>query len=175
MHGSQMIYATLVSWPREQYNSALRALRVAPILAVLALATAAAQAPPAWRAAPDFLELFAPAGPRAAAYRVFTSDAGFDTVLRQLAADPSLARTPGGWTVQALAPADAFGLAGRYDRIALARLYGSARARVARGVRRERGAAEAWTLISPYPDPALRRLERGTLLLRMRYDRADPR
>lgn len=37
---------------------------------------------------------------------------------------------------------------------------------VARGTRRAGdGTIEAWTLISPYPDPGLQRLEAGTLLL----------
>jgi hypothetical protein len=51
----------------------------------------------------------------------------------------------------------------------VARLYGAERARVSRGARTENGrAVESWTLISPYPDPTLQKLERGTLLVVLR-------
>jgi hypothetical protein len=56
----------------------------------------------------------------------------------------------------------------------MARLYGSTRARVARGTTFVDGVWEFWTLISPHPDAGLRRLEPGTLLLVLRYDRAEP-
>ena len=36
------------------------------------------------------------------------------------------------------------------------------------------GVREFWTLISPHPDAGLRRLEPGTLLVVLRYDRATP-
>jgi hypothetical protein len=45
-------------------------------------------------------------------------------------------------------------------------VYGARRARVARGPRVVDGrVVESWTLISPYPDPGLQRLEPGTLLI----------
>ena len=66
-------------------------------------------------------------------------------------------------------PLDAFGLAGSYDRSALARVYGARQPLAARGARMENGrVVESWTLIWPYPDPALRRLEPGTLLIVLR-------
>lgn len=134
-----------------------------------AAAAPVAQVPGAWREAPALRALFAPAGARAAAYRAFVSDLGLEDALRGLAADPALLRTPGAWKPRPVLPADAFGLAGRYDRRRLARLYGGRRPHVARGVRLDGdGALEAWTLISPYPDPEVRRLERGTLLLVLR-------
>ena len=84
-------------------------------------------------------------------------------------ADASLVRAPGAWEPRPLLPLDAFGQAGRYDRSGLARLYGARQPRVARGARTENGrVVESWTLISPYPDAALRRLGAGTLLVVLR-------
>jgi hypothetical protein len=68
--------------------------------------------------------------------------------------------------VEALAPLDAFGSGGLYDRAALARLYGSRRPSVARGWIDEAGRFESLTLISPHPDAGLTRLEPGTLIIR---------
>jgi hypothetical protein len=122
-----------------------------------------------WQEAPEFLPLFAPAGARAAAYRAYVSRADLGTVLRAVASEPTLLRPPGAWQPQPRLPADAFGQTGRYERWRLTRLYGAERPRVARGARLENdGAIEAWTLISPYPDPGLRRLQRGTLLIVLR-------
>jgi hypothetical protein len=115
----------------------------------------------AWTDAPDYLRLFAPSGARAAAYHIYVSRLGIDEVLARLAADPSLLHPPGAWMPAALLPSDAFGQTGSYDRSALARLYGSKRALVARGPR----ASEAWTLISPYPSRDMTRLEPGTMLI----------
>jgi hypothetical protein len=97
------------------------------------------------------------------------ADADVEAVLRQLDEDPALLRVPGAWEVRGLAPADAFGNAGTYDRSKLARLYGAEQARVARGARLESGrVVESWSLISPYPDPALQTLRTGTLLIVLR-------
>jgi hypothetical protein len=135
----------------------------------------AVQPPAAWREAPEFVPLFAPAGVQAGAYRAYVSHAGLDEVLRGLDGDRALVRAPGSWQPRALAPADAFGQAGRYNRWRMARLYGAERAIVARGARRENGrVVESWTLISPYPDPSLRQLERGTLRIVLRYDFLTP-
>jgi len=168
-HGSQMIYATLVSAQPGKYNSERRQRRVAAALALFCAAVVAVRAAPAWREAPEFLPLFAPPAPRSAAYRVRVVEADLDTVLRQLSADPALLRAPGAWGVRLLAPVDALGKGGTYDRWKVTRLYGAARARVARGARIEDGrVVESWSLISPYPDPTLRKLERGTLLIVLR-------
>ena len=173
MHGSQMIYANLDSSQPGKYNSPRQLRRVVP--AAVLLSVAAAQGAPLWRDAPEYIARFAPVGPRAAAFRMYESADDLDTVLRQLAGDPTLLRSPGAWEVRALAPTDAFGLAGPYDRAKVTRLYGSERARVARGARVQEGrVTEAWTLISPYPDAALQRLVRGTLLVVLRYDFPGP-
>lgn len=169
MHGSQMIYATLVARQPGKYNSERRRLPIAAALALFGAACVYLEAAPAWRDAPEYLAIFAPAAPRSAAYRMRVADADVESVLRQLDEDPALLRVPGAWEVRGLAPADAFGNAGAYDRSKLARLYGGERARVARGARLESGrVVESWSLISPYPDPALATLRTGTLLIVLR-------
>jgi hypothetical protein len=102
-------------------------------------------------------------------YSVYTSPIGIDRLLQTLAADTALLRPPGAWTPRGYTPGDAFGEASEYDRWKIARLYGSRRARVARGPRFEGGrVTEAWTLVSPYPDPSLDRLDEGTLVIVLR-------
>ena len=68
--------------------------------------------------------------------------------------------------IESLEALDAFGAAGPYNRAALARLYGGTRVRVVRRWQRldERFVSE--TLLSPYPDAALTRLNPGTLVIR---------
>jgi hypothetical protein len=164
-----MMYATMVSRQPGKYNSERRIRRVATALALLSTAFASVQAASGWREAPEFLPLFAPVAPRSAAYTMRVTDAGLDAVLGPLLEDPTLLRGPGAWEVRPLAPADAFGKGGTYDRWKIARLYGPERARVSRGARSDGGRViESWTLISPYPDPTLERLERGTLLIVLR-------
>ena len=120
-----------------------------------------------WHAAPEYLSLFAPASHRDD-YRAYVSALGFDEVLRAVTSDPAALRPPGAWEPELELPYDAFGRAGSYNRWKLAGLYGSRRARVARGPRIAGGHAESWMLVSPYPDPALQRLEPGTLILVLR-------
>ena len=121
-----------------------------------------------WAGAPAYGELFAPRAHRDA-YQFFTNPHGLETLLAELVRDAASVLTPGGWTPRALLAFDAFGQSGEYDRTRLARVYGARRARVARGPRQEGGAVvESWTLVSPYPDPTLTRLEPGTLLIVLR-------
>lgn len=120
-----------------------------------------------WRDAPQYLSLFAPRAHRDA-YRAYVSPLGLDDTLRALLADPAVQRPPGAWQPEAVIPFDAFGLSGSYNRWKLAGLYGSRRARVARGPRVDNGHAESWMLVAPYPDPALQHLESGTLILVLR-------
>ena len=140
---------------------------VAAALVWLGTVHAGAQAPPGtWQEAPAYLPLFAASGPRATAYRIYVSPLDLGTVLMRLAGYSSLLRPPGAWAPSTGLPSDAFGQTGRYDRSKLARLYGSTRATVARGPRARDGrSAEAWTLISPYPNREMTRLEPGTLLI----------
>lgn len=151
--------------------------RVRAVIVVLALTLAHGTAAPAlpagsWRPAPEYLPLVAPAGARGAFYAAFVSPQPLAEVLRQLEREPLVLRPPGAWLPQPQPPGDAFGQTGRYDRWKLPRLYGSRRAVVARGpATSATGAPEAWTLISPHPDPALQRLEPGTLLIVLSLDR----
>jgi hypothetical protein len=135
----------------------------------LTIAAIGAEIPPpsdAWIEAPAYLRLFAPSGPRAAAYHIYVSRLGIDTLLARLAAEPSMLHPPGAWMPAALLPSDAFGETGSYDRSTLARLYGSRRALVAHGPRGpSTHPTEAWTLISPYPSRDMARLEPGTMLV----------
>jgi hypothetical protein len=70
------------------------------------------------------------------------------------------------WSIEALAPLDALGVAGSYDRSVVARLYGGRRATVARAWVEKDGRFEALTLVSPHPDRTLRELRPGTLVIR---------
>jgi hypothetical protein len=137
----------------------------------VALAVAAAAlmgaAPPegVWRAAPAYVSLFAPPAERDS-YEAWTTSRPLGAVLQALAPDPLLLRPPGAWEPRATIASDVFGTAGPYDRARLARVYGATRAQVARGPRGVDGrVTESWLLVSPYPDPSLRRLEPGTLLI----------
>jgi hypothetical protein len=133
------------------------------------MAAAAAQVGAPWREAPEYLPLLAPAGSRGSAYRVYVSPLDLETALQQLDRDAALVRVPGAWQARPAPPWDAFGKAGGYDRSAMARVYGARQPRVARGARMEGGrVVESWTLIAPYPDTTLRRLETGTILVVLR-------
>ena len=120
-----------------------------------------------WREAPQYISLFVPQTQRAA-YRAYVSPLGVEATLKQLTADPAILRPPGAWTPQAMIPYDAFGLSGSYNRWKVAGLYRSRRAQVARGPRVDQGQTESWTLIAPYPDETLQRLESGTLIIVLR-------
>jgi hypothetical protein len=63
-------------------------------------------------------------------------------------------------------PLEALGGAGDYDRGRVARLYGGSRPKVARGWRQAADRFESIALVSPYPEPALDRLNPGTLVIR---------
>ncbi len=93
----------------------------------------------------------------------------YRTYVRPEPIDDVLARMQAGVEAQAVVPAEAFGQSGGYNRWKLALLYGGKRAKVARMPQVENGrVVEAWTLISPYPDAKLERLEQGTLLIVLR-------
>jgi hypothetical protein len=131
----------------------------------LCLTAATAQPRPDWREAPEYVALFAPAA-HAAAYRAYTAPLAPAALLRTLADDPALIHPPGAWEPRIELAADAFGRSGRFNRSKLTRLYGARRVTTVRGPRAIDGrVAESWLLVSPYPDPALQRLEPGTLIL----------
>lgn len=141
----------------------------------LVLALAAVEQPAAqpasgvtWQDAPAYVALFTPPS-HAPSYRTATSPSDVPTILNNLSGDSTLEQAPGAWTSRSQSALDAFGKTGPYDRWKLARLYGSRQATVVRGTRRVGdGPSESWTLISPYPDPRLERLESGTLLIVLR-------
>ena len=120
-----------------------------------------------WREAPEYVDLFAPA-PHRSAYRAWVSPQGIQATLQQIVRDPGALHPPGAWAIEAQIPYDAFGLSGSYNRWKVARLYRSRRAQVAHGPRLDQGQMESWTLIAPYPDASLERLETGTLILALR-------
>src|SRR5262245_1501570 len=107
---------------------------------------------------PELARLFTPLRPVLGRYEVCTTSAPLlDTARGEGQEDP---------VVEELEPLDAFGSAGRYDRAALARLYGGRRVRVARGWKEEGRRFESVTLLSPYPDASLTRLHEGTMVIR---------
>jgi hypothetical protein len=113
-----------------------------------------------------YLPLFTPRGAPAGAYRTFTTPRPLEQVLAGLAGDASLPAAGGSFTSRLESAGDAFGLSGGYNRWKLALLYSARRVAVARGPRLADGrVVEAWTLVSPYPDPQLERLNPGTLLI----------
>jgi hypothetical protein len=143
--------------------------QIALICLLLSGIGAAAQVGEPWREAPEYLPLVAPVGSRAAAYSIFTSPLDIEAAIQRLERDASLVRAPGAWQPRPMLPLDAFGQAGRYDRSGMARVYGGRQPRVAHGARSVGGRViESWTLIAPYPDTELRRLEPGTLLIVLR-------
>jgi len=156
-----------------QPRSITLALAVQAVLVCTVLRPAAQQAGPStplrtsWREAPEYVRLFAPPAQQAA-YRAYVSPLGLEATLKEITADPAVLHPPGAWTPQAMIPFDAFGLSGSYNRWKVAGLYRSRRANVARGPRLDQGELESWTLVAPYPDEALQRLETGTLIIVLR-------
>ncbi len=123
--------------------------------------------------APALVRLFTPLQAPAGAYTVTVLTDGIEAALAlvktALAPNAAAGDPPGSWQVQRMDPLEAFGTAGAYDRSKVARLYTGRRVSVVRGpVERGGKVVAAVTLISPYPDPALSRLEKGTLLILLR-------
>src|SRR5262245_44970075 len=133
MHGSVMMYATLVSSKSGSQQSsitraafALRATapKARAALAAIAVVLACANlrshiqfksgvpvpSTPlgaVWREAPAYLDLFAPKTQRSA-YRAYVSPLDIQATLQQLLADPGVLHPPGAWAPQAMIPYDAF-------------------------------------------------------------------
>jgi|SRR5436190_20323583 len=107
---------------------------------------------------PAFAHLFTPLHPQLGLYEVCVAAASL--------ADASERARGDGFHlsgIEELEPLDAFGTSGTYDRSALVRLYGGRRVKVVRGWRQTEGTFDSVTLVSPYPDAELRRLEPGTM------------
>src|SRR5262245_20581103 len=131
---------------------------------------------------PALTRLFTPLHPQLGAYEVCTDDRAPEVVVASedksmegaAPATPELAPTAGErrrvhysyGPIEAVEPLEAFGDVGTYDRAAVVRLYGGRRVAVARGWIRDGNRFESVTLVSPYPDASLSRLEPGTLVIR---------
>ncbi len=116
--------------------------------------------------APALARLFTPLQAPVGAYTVTVLADGIDAALARvkqaLAPVASAGNPAGSWQVQQLDPLEAFGTAGTYDRSKVARLYAGRRVSVVRGpVERGGKVVAAATLISPYPDATLSRVESG--------------
>ncbi len=99
-------------------------------------------------------------------YRVYATGASLETAIAAFRAVARSGDVKGAWAVEETDPLSAFGEAGLYDRTKVARLYVGIRARVARGpLLRDGRTVASVTLVSPYPDASLTRLERGTLII----------
>jgi hypothetical protein len=108
---------------------------------------------------PSLAALFTPPHPELGRYEVCTTT----QPIEEVAADGTQARRVEIGLLDAL---DAFGSAGPYNRAALARLYGGTRVRVARRWQQRDGQFVSETLLSPYPDATLTRLNPGTMTIR---------
>jgi hypothetical protein len=123
--------------------------------------------------APSLARIFTPRQAPEGAYAVTALTEGIDDALRlvkeALAPNAKAGEPAGSWQVQQLDPLEAFGTAGTYDRSKVARLYTGHRVSVVRGpVEQARRVVAAVTLVSPYPDAALSRLEKGTMVIVLR-------
>lgn len=128
---------------------------------------------------PAHARLFTPRGAPADSYRVTVLDVPLDqaraAVMLALEVPASPPAGSGPWAVRRLEVAEAFGASGTYDRTRLARLFRGRRAQVARGpVVRQGLTVASVTLISPYPDPTLSRLETGTMVILLDVSRRPP-
>ena len=123
--------------------------------------------------APALARLFTPLQAPVGTYTVTVLPEGIQAALARvktaLAPDAAAGNPPGSWQVQSLDPLEAFGTAGVYDRSKVARLFTGRRVSVVRGpVERDGKVVAAVTLISPYPDATLSRLEKGTIVIALK-------
>ena len=114
---------------------------------------------------PELTRLFTPLHPQVGRYEVCVDPRPIEVLAKP--SGPDRLEAPHYGPIEEVEALDAFGRAGPYDRSALARLYGGRRARVAHGWKREGDRFESITLISPYPDASLVRLEPGTMIIRL--------
>jgi hypothetical protein len=109
---------------------------------------------------PALTTLFTPRHSELGRYEVCTTSDSIEQALAE--GKPAAPRD----AIEPLEALDAFGTAGTYNRAALARLYGGTRVRVARRWQQRDDQFVSETLLSPYPDPTLTRLNPGTMLIR---------
>ncbi len=133
------------------------------IVGATCLATAVAL-PDLGQPDPALTRLFTPLSTPPGTYVVYRSDRPVGEIAAALRAlDPAPA--PGAWQPTRPEAHEAFGQAGLYDRFRLAQLFGGRRLTVVRGSLHVDGRLRAYTLISPFPDPTLSRIEHGTMVI----------
>jgi hypothetical protein len=110
--------------------------------------------------------LFTPPRPELGRYEVCTTSAALESAAAETGAQDV--------QIEALEALDAFGAAGPYNRAALARLYGGTRVRLVRRWQQRGNQFISETLLSPYPDATLTRLNSGTMVIRFTLER-EPR
>lgn len=125
---------------------------------------------PGARPSPAHARVFTPRHAPEGSYLAFVMDGPMDAARRAVMRALGVADAPstgsGPWAVRRLETTEAFGDSGDFDETRLARLFNGRRAFVCRGpVSREGRVVASVTLISPYPDPSLSRLEPGTLVI----------
>jgi len=125
---------------------------------------------PGARPSPEHRRLFTPRHAPEGTYSAVVIDAPMETarplVMRALGVPDAPTAGAGSWAVRRLEAGEAFGASAVYDETRLARLFNGRRAFVSRGpVLHDGEVVASVTLISPYPDPTLTRLEQGTLVI----------
>ena len=142
--------------------------RASLLVAVLVLDP---QASPSWTPPtslgtldPALTRLFTPRAVPAGTYEVYRSSRTLAEIAESLRSQDRT-RAPGAWKATRQEVPDAFGSASLHDRFRLAELFTGLRPLVARGSLVREGRREAYTLISPYPDPTLSTLEGGTMII----------
>src|SRR5436190_4465286 len=110
--------------------------------------------------------LFTPPRPELGRYEVCTTSAELESAAAETGTGQEV-------RIEALEALDAFGAAGPYNRAALARLYGGIRVRVVRRWQQRGNQFMSETLLSPYPDATLTRLNSGTMVIRFTLDRVQ--
>ena len=150
----------------------VRTLLISTAIACVATA-ATAIGPDLGRRDDQLRRLFTPLHAPDGAFEAYVSDESIDALARRLARLNPSAESRASWIVRRVDVWEAFGSASRFDRYPVMRLYGGIRPRLARGpiVQDGRVVASA-TLISPYPESSLDRLQTGTLVVVLRLERA---
>ena len=113
---------------------------------------------------PALTRRFTPASVAKGTYVAYRSGRPLQDIAAWLSAEDRNP-TPGAWKAERQDALDAFDGASRADRFRIVELYVGTRPLVARGSLLRNGRREAYTLISPYPDASLTRLEAGTLVI----------